>query len=125
MQPGQLAGPIEIPGGYSILYLIDKRQVLTADPRDAVLSLKQISLTFPKGTTEKDAAAKAAVFASTVKTIHGCGEVAAAASWAPRSSPTTRSRHATCRPPCRTRCSSSRSAKSPRRSARSRTACAC
>nr|WP_191325357.1 peptidylprolyl isomerase [Novosphingobium pokkalii] len=79
MQPGQLAGPIEIPGGYSILYLIDKRQVLTADPRDAVLSLKQISLTFPKGTTEKDAAAKAAVFASTVKTIHGCGEADAAA----------------------------------------------
>ena len=79
MQPGQLAGPIEIPGGYSILYLIDKRQVLTADPRDAILSLKQISLSFPKGTTEKDAAAKAATFASTVKTIHGCGQVDAAA----------------------------------------------
>jgi peptidyl-prolyl cis-trans isomerase SurA len=51
MAPGQLAGPIEIPGGFSILYLIDKRQVLTADPRDAVLSLKQISIAFPKGTT--------------------------------------------------------------------------
>ncbi len=79
MQPGKLAGPVEIPGGYSILYLIDKRQVLTADPRDAVLSLKQMSLSFPKGTTEKDAAAKAATFAATVKTIHGCGQVDAAA----------------------------------------------
>jgi len=79
MQAGQLAGPIEIPGGYSILYMIDKRQVLTADPRDAVLSLKQMSLTFPKGTGEKDAASKAATFASTVKTIHGCGQVDAAA----------------------------------------------
>jgi peptidyl-prolyl cis-trans isomerase SurA len=42
LQPGQLVGPIEIPGGFSILYLIDKRQVLTADPRDAVLALKQV-----------------------------------------------------------------------------------
>lgn len=37
IQVGQIAGPIAIPGGYSILYLIDKRKVLTADPRDAVL----------------------------------------------------------------------------------------
>jgi peptidyl-prolyl cis-trans isomerase SurA len=46
MQAGQLAGPVEVPGGFSILYLIDKRKVLTADPRDAVLSLKQISIAF-------------------------------------------------------------------------------
>ncbi|RQW43132.1 MULTISPECIES: peptidylprolyl isomerase [unclassified Novosphingobium] len=79
MAPGQLAGPIPIPGGFSILYLIDKRQVLTADPRDAVLSLKQISIAFPKGTTEKQAADKAADFASMVKSIHGCGEAEKAA----------------------------------------------
>ena len=42
MSPGQLVGPVNIPGGYSILYLIDKRQVLMADPRDAKLSLTQI-----------------------------------------------------------------------------------
>jgi peptidyl-prolyl cis-trans isomerase SurA len=59
--------------------MIDKRQVLTADPRDAILSLKQISLTFPKGIAEKDAAAKASSFASAVKAIHGCGEVEAMA----------------------------------------------
>jgi len=80
MQPGQLAGPIEIPGGYSILYMIDKRQVLTADPRDAVLSLKQISLNFPKGIAEKDAAARAASFAEAVKTIKGCGDAEGVAS---------------------------------------------
>jgi peptidyl-prolyl cis-trans isomerase SurA len=28
---------------------MDKRKVLTADPRDAVLSLKQISISFPQG----------------------------------------------------------------------------
>jgi peptidyl-prolyl cis-trans isomerase SurA len=49
MQPGQLVGPIELPGGFSIIYMIDKRQVLMADPRDAVLSLKQVSIRFPQG----------------------------------------------------------------------------
>jgi peptidyl-prolyl cis-trans isomerase SurA len=79
MAPGQLVGPIELASGYSLLYLIDKRQVLTADPRDAVLSLKQISISFPKGTPEKDAAGKASTFAAAVKTIKGCGAVDAAA----------------------------------------------
>ena len=31
----------------------DTRKILTRDPRDAVLSLKQISITFPKGTTRQ------------------------------------------------------------------------
>jgi peptidyl-prolyl cis-trans isomerase SurA len=79
LQPGQIAGPIEIPGGFDILALIDKRQVGMADPRDAVLSLKQISLDFPKGITEADAQQKAKTFEDAVKEIHGCGEVDAAA----------------------------------------------
>lgn len=79
MGPGQLAGPLEVSGGYSIIYVIDKRQVLTADPRDAVLSLKQMSIAFAPGTPEKDAAAKAGEFAKAVKEIHGCGQVDAAA----------------------------------------------
>jgi peptidyl-prolyl cis-trans isomerase SurA len=78
MSPGQLVGPIELASGYSLLYLIDKRQVLTADPRDAVLSLKQIPIAFPKGAPEKDAAAKAAEFAKAVKDIKGCGAADAA-----------------------------------------------
>ncbi|KUR73045.1 peptidylprolyl isomerase [Novosphingobium fuchskuhlense] len=78
MSPGQLVGPIELASGYSLLYLIDKRQVLTADPRDAVLSLKQISIAFPKGTPEKEAAGKASAFAAAVKTIKGCGAADAA-----------------------------------------------
>ena len=40
------------PGGISILLLIDKRQVAMSDPRDSVLSLKQIAITFPAGTAE-------------------------------------------------------------------------
>ena len=79
LQPGQLAGPIEIPGGFDILALIDKRQIGMADPRDAVMSLKQVSLDFPKGTTEAQARPKAAAFAEAMKNVHGCGEVDAAA----------------------------------------------
>ncbi|GFE74341.1 MULTISPECIES: peptidylprolyl isomerase [Novosphingobium] len=75
MQPGQLGGPIAIPGGYDIVYLIDKRQVLTADPRDAVLALKQISIEFPKGLSEAQANAKAESFAKTIQTAKGCGDV--------------------------------------------------
>src|SRR3546814_9937237 len=73
MQPGQLVGPIEVPGGLSIMLLIDRRQVLTADPRDAVLSLKQISLDFPAGPTEAKASELAAHFAQATRTIAGCG----------------------------------------------------
>ena len=75
MQPGQVAGPIEVPGGYSILYLVDKRQVLTADPRDAKLNLKQLTVHFPAGTTQAQASARAAAFAKATESIQGCGAV--------------------------------------------------
>jgi peptidyl-prolyl cis-trans isomerase SurA len=74
MQPGQLAGPIEIPGGFSILYVIDQRQIGMADPRDAVLSLKQISLDFPKGTSEAQARQRTAQFTAAVTAMRGCGD---------------------------------------------------
>jgi peptidyl-prolyl cis-trans isomerase SurA len=79
LQPGQLVGPIEIPGGFDILVLIDKRQIGMADPRDAVLSPKQVTLDFPKGIAEADAKAKAQAFTAAVQAIHGCGEVDEAA----------------------------------------------
>jgi peptidyl-prolyl cis-trans isomerase SurA len=72
---GQLVGPIELPGGYSIIYLIDKRQVLTADPRDAVLALKQIAINFPAGTNKVTAQQKANEFALAMKSANGCGAV--------------------------------------------------
>ncbi|KHK92039.1 peptidylprolyl isomerase [Novosphingobium malaysiense] len=80
MQTGQLVGPIEVPGGFDILYLIDKRQVLTADPRDSVLALKQISMDFPSGTTEAQAGEKAEAFANAIKAAKGCGDVERVAS---------------------------------------------
>ena len=79
MQAGQLVGPIDVAGGYSILYLIDKRQVLMADPRDAVLALKQVSISFPAGINEAQATKQAGEFARVMKGAHGCGAVDAAA----------------------------------------------
>ncbi|WP_343519794.1 peptidylprolyl isomerase [Sphingomonas sp.] len=79
MQVGQVAGPIEVPGGFSLLYLVDKRQVLTADPRDAKLSLRQITVKFPAGTTQAQAQEKAAEFAKVLQSTAGCGAVSKAA----------------------------------------------
>jgi peptidyl-prolyl cis-trans isomerase SurA len=79
LQPGQLVGPLEIPGGFSILLLIDKRSIGMADPRDAVLSLKQISLDFPDGIAEADAQERANAFAAAVQSMNGCGDADAKA----------------------------------------------
>lgn len=75
MSIGQVAGPIANSGGFSILYLTDKRQVLTADPRNAKLSLKQLTIKFPAGVTQADATARAAAFANGLKALQGCGTV--------------------------------------------------
>jgi len=75
MQVGQVAGPLAVPGGYSILYVIDKRQVLTADPRDSTLSLKQISIEFPAGTTPAQAQQRANEFGTAIHGLRGCGAV--------------------------------------------------
>ena len=74
MQIGQVAGPIQVPGGFSILYLVDQRKVLTADPRDARLSLRQLTITFPEGTTQEQATARASQFAKATQAIKGCGD---------------------------------------------------
>ncbi|WP_326525079.1 peptidylprolyl isomerase [Sphingomonas sp.] len=76
LQVGQIAGPIEVAGGFSLLYLVDKRQILTADPRDAKLSLRQLTVKFPAGTTEAQATQRASAFAGAIRGINGCGGVA-------------------------------------------------
>ncbi|QYJ06635.1 peptidylprolyl isomerase [Qipengyuania flava] len=79
MTPGQLVGPVAIPGGYSILYLIDKRQVLMADPRDAMLSLKQIQISFDPSISQEQAQAQTSAFTQGVQAMRGCGDADGAA----------------------------------------------
>jgi len=64
---------VQSPGGISILLLIDKRQVATSDPRDSVLSLKQIAITFPKGTTEAQVTPMVKRFSEETQKVTGCG----------------------------------------------------
>ncbi len=80
MKVNQLAGPVPVPGGFSILYLVDTRKVGTSDARDAILSLRQISLAFKTGITQAEASEKVADFAKMTQNIKGCGDVAKAAS---------------------------------------------
>lgn len=70
---GQVSDPIAIPGGFSIIAVQDSRKVLTADPRDAVLSLKQLSLSFPKGMTRAQAEPLVQRLAQTAQSMGGCG----------------------------------------------------
>lgn len=79
LRVGQVSDPIAIPGGFSIIAVQDTRQVLTADPRDAVLSLKQMSVTFPKGATRQQVEPKVVQLAQTAQTMGGCGRAEEAA----------------------------------------------
>lgn len=73
MPAGAISEPIAVPGGFSIIAVQDTRKILTPDPRDAILSLKQVSINFPKGTSRQAAEPVVARFAEAAKTIGGCG----------------------------------------------------
>jgi len=73
MAPGTISAPIPVPGGFSILAVQDTRKILTRDPRDAVLSLKQISIAFPKGTSRQVAEPMVARFGEAARNVGGCG----------------------------------------------------
>ncbi|MFP5329490.1 MAG: peptidylprolyl isomerase [Alphaproteobacteria bacterium] len=73
MRPGQISNPISVPGGVSIIAVQDERKVLGPDPRNAVLSLKQVSVSFAKGTTREQAEPIVARFAEAARSIGGCG----------------------------------------------------
>jgi peptidyl-prolyl cis-trans isomerase SurA len=73
MGSGTMSAPIEVPGGFSIIAVLDKRKVLTADPRAAVLSLKQVSIKIPAGTPAAAANATVTRFAAAAQGVGGCG----------------------------------------------------
>ncbi len=75
---GQVSDPIPVSGGFSVISVQDTRQVLTADPRDAVLSLKQLSVKFPQGTSRQQVEPKVVQLAEAARTMGGCGGADAA-----------------------------------------------
>jgi peptidyl-prolyl cis-trans isomerase SurA len=76
---GQVSDPIDVPGGIMLVALTEKRQVLSADPARAVLSLKQISVEFPAGMTEAQAAPRVEALNNATRAMGGCGRAEAAA----------------------------------------------
>ena len=76
MAVGQIAGPIAVPGGVSVLYLIDSRQVGMTDPRDALLNLRQLSIRFDPNIAPAAATARAEAFARATQNMGGCGKAA-------------------------------------------------
>ena len=73
MRPGMVSAPIKVAGGYSIIAVQDVRKILTADPRNALLTLKQVSISFPGGTSREQAEPTVASFAQAAQNIGGCG----------------------------------------------------
>jgi peptidyl-prolyl cis-trans isomerase SurA len=73
MPAGAISNPIPVPGGFSIIAVQDTRKILTPDPRDAILSLKQVSIKFPKGTSRETAEPIVSRFAEAAKNVGGCG----------------------------------------------------
>jgi peptidyl-prolyl cis-trans isomerase SurA len=74
MEPGKISDPIRIGGGYWIVSLRDKKQLLVADARDAVLSLKQIAITFPANVTQAQAKPRIDALAAATRSMAGCGK---------------------------------------------------
>ena len=80
MQVGELQGPIPCCGGYSILYMRDKRQVMVADPRDGLVSLAQITINMPAGLSMNEMNQFAAEFGQKTQGFTGgCSTVEAEA----------------------------------------------
>lgn len=73
MTPGTISNPIPVPGGFSIVAVQDTRRILTADPRDAILSLKQVTVPMPAGLPRPQAEAIVARFAQAARNVGGCG----------------------------------------------------
>jgi len=73
MRPGMVSAPIKVAGGYSIVAVQDARKILTADARDSMLTLKQVTVAFPAGTTRTQAEPIVARFAQAAQNIGGCG----------------------------------------------------
>jgi peptidyl-prolyl cis-trans isomerase SurA len=72
LAPATISDPIDVPGGIAIMALIEKRQVLSADPGDAMLSLKQLAMALKPG-TEAEVRAQVASFEAKTQAMGGCG----------------------------------------------------
>jgi peptidyl-prolyl cis-trans isomerase SurA len=76
---GSVSNPVPIPGGFSIVAVADMRQILVADPRDAILSLIQVKVALPPEIVPAQAEARAGILGEATRKMGGCGGAAATA----------------------------------------------
>lgn len=74
-----VSDPIRVTGGVAIMALLEKRQVLAADPNEAMLSLKQITLPLPPTITQEQARTMVASMQQKTQSMGGCGRADAVA----------------------------------------------
>ena len=79
MPIGSISLPVPVQGGFSIVALADTRQVLTADPRDALLSLMQLTVSMPANATPAQIEARGTQLGQAAAAMGGCGGAAATA----------------------------------------------
>ncbi len=73
LEKGDYSDPIRTATGVTILHLIDKKQILAADPDAVTLALKQISITFKPDTDEKAAGEMVKTLQVKTQAMGGCG----------------------------------------------------
>jgi len=71
---GSVSDPVAVPGGVAIIAVVEKRQVLSVDPANAILSLKQLTIPLPAGISEADARKLAASVQEKTRNMGGCGK---------------------------------------------------
>lgn len=71
---GGVSDPVPVTGGVAIIALVDKRQVLSVDPSNAILSLKQLTIPLPKDISEAEARQMAASIQEQTRNMGGCGK---------------------------------------------------
>lgn len=71
---GGVSDPVLVPGGVAIIALVDKRQGMAANPNDAILSLKQLTLPLPENITEAAARKLADDIKGQTEGMGGCGK---------------------------------------------------
>ncbi|MGB7404222.1 MAG: peptidylprolyl isomerase [Pacificimonas sp.] len=76
---GQITSPVQVPGAIAVLALVDKRQVLTADEGDTILSLKQMTVPIDQSLDQSSAETFVAGLQTRVQSMGGCGGVEAVA----------------------------------------------
>jgi len=79
MPVGSISSAVPVQGGFSILALADTRQILTADARDALLSLMQLTVSLPATSTPAQVEARGIQLGQAAAAMGGCGGAAATA----------------------------------------------